>query len=62
MTKWLFKEVSLSIFILLVKLKSGKNIIYTFAIWTLIVNVYIIFLPDFISSEYMEELNLVFFD
>ena len=28
-------------------LKSGKNIMYTFAKWTIIVNVYIIFLQDF---------------
>jgi len=28
-------------------IKSGKNIMYRFDIWTIIVNVYIIFLPDF---------------
>ena len=30
-------------------LKSSKNIMYTFAILTIKVNVYIIFLPDFNS-------------
>ena len=34
------------------ELKPGKNMMYTFAIWTIIVNVYIILLPDF-NSEYL---------
>ena len=36
---------------LLDEIKSGKNILYTFAIWIIIENVYIIFLPDFIMIK-----------
>ena len=42
-------------------IKSGKNIMYTFAIWTIIVNVYIIFLPDFILIKLSEKSDIMYY-
>ena len=35
------------------KIKSGKNIMYTYTIMVQKANVYIIFLPDFINEKYL---------